>query len=105
MLGPAASLVTRTLSLRKKHLELQEAMELKSAMSQPPRDAAVCKAVELEQAELEKALAMSLQLEERRLEKLKLEQELAGAQAELQSALRDQAKAGGDQLGRGRQNC
>lgn len=67
-----------------KRRELREAMELKTAMEANLFEMQLyAKQMELEQAELEKALALSLQLEERRLEKLKLEQELLLAQEEL----------------------
>ena len=56
---------------RQRQIELEEAMQLKSAMEANLLEMQLyAKQMELEQAELEKALAMSLQLEERRLEKL-----------------------------------
>tara|TARA_B110000090_G_C13363481_1_gene439270 strand:- start:101 stop:1873 length:1773 start_codon:yes stop_codon:yes gene_type:complete len=68
----------------RKRRELQEAMNLKKAMEANLFEMQLyAKQMELEQIELEKALALSLQLEERRLEKLKLEQELSEAQLEL----------------------
>ena len=54
----------------RKRRELQEAMNLKKAMEANLFEMQLyAKQMELEQAELEKALALSLQLEERRLEK------------------------------------
>jgi hypothetical protein len=77
----------------RKKRELQEAIELKSAMEANLFEMQLyAKQMELEQAELEKALALSLQLEERRLEKLKLEQELISAQEELQEKTEQMAR-------------